>query len=105
MATKTFKQEIFAPQKLTKYQQALADYHKGTPVMFLVVSPKKISKGSSTHIGQLEDFLIQVALTANADLLNIKGTKQAQWSIAGILRSGQGKASESAKGLKRTLKM
>jgi len=33
MATKTFKQEIFAPQKLTKYQQALADYHKGTPVM------------------------------------------------------------------------
>ena len=33
-ATKTLKQEVFATHKLEKYQRALADIGKGTPVLF-----------------------------------------------------------------------
>ena len=40
-ATKNFRQETYAPHKLARYQQFLADYRKGTPVMFLVVAPLK----------------------------------------------------------------
>ena len=104
-ATKTFKQEVFTSHKLAKYQRLLADYHKCTPVLFFVVSPKHIGKPNATHIGELEDFLIQVALAANPDLLNIKGTRQEEWSITGVLRSGKGKPSAAAKALIRALKL
>lgn len=54
-------------------------------------------------LGELEDFLIQTAVTRNPNLLNVKGTKRANWSIAGIVRSGVGKPSEAAQELRRTL--
>lgn len=104
-ATKTFKQEVFAPHKLAKYQRFLADYHKGTPMLFFIVAPKKRGQANSTHIGELERFLIQVALAANPELLNIKGTKEEEWSITGVLRSERGKPSAAAKDLKKTLKI
>src|SRR5947208_1544865 len=74
-ATKLFKQEAFAHHKLTRYQQFLADYQKGTPVLFFVVAPKKKGAPNDAHVRGLEDFLIQTGLAANPDLLNIKGTK------------------------------
>lgn len=104
-ATKSFKQEAFTPDKLHKYQQFLADFKVGQPVMFFVTAPKKAGKPNGRHIGQLENFLIQAALTANSELLNIKGTKQAAWSVVGILRSGKGKPSAAAKKLKHSLKL
>jgi hypothetical protein len=104
-ATKTFKQETLQPHKLAKYQRFLAEYHKGTPVLFFIVAPKRRGKSNATHIGELEDFLIQVAVAANPHLLNIKGTKEEEWSISGVLRSRQGKRSHSAKQLASTLKI
>ncbi len=74
-ATRTFKQETFAPHKLAKYQQFLADYRKGTPLLFFVVAPTKRGAPNKIHITELEDFLIQVALTANPDLLNIGSSR------------------------------
>lgn len=104
-ATRTFKQEVFQPHKLAKYQRFLADYVKGTPVLFFIEAPRRKGKANSNHIQEAERFLIQVALAANPDLLNIKGTKEEQWSISGVLRPGQGKPSAAAKALKRTLKI
>jgi hypothetical protein len=104
-ATKSFRQEVFTPDKLHKYGQFLADYRRGRPVMFLVVAPRKAGKPNSSHIEELEDFLIQVALTANSALLNVRGTKQEQWSIAGVLRSGKGKPSKAARRLRQSLKI
>ncbi len=103
-ATKSFKQETFAPHKLTRYQQFLADYQKGTPVLFFVTAPKKKGAPNSAHIRQLETFLIQVALASNPELLNIKGTKAERWGIAGVLRS-KGKPSASAQQFKRLMKV
>ena len=97
MATKGFKTEVFAPHKLTRYQQFLADYAKGTPVLFFVVEPAAKGAPNLKQIRDLERFLIQVGVAANADLLNIKGTKAEEWGIAGVLRGGVGKPSQSAK--------
>lgn len=104
-ATKTFKQEAFAPHKLTRYQQALADYRKGTPIMFFVIAPKKKGAPNNKHIGQLEVFLIQAGLAANPDLLNIKGTKQESWGISGVLRGGKGKRSAAAHSFRALMKI
>ena len=104
-ATKTFKQEGFAAHKLAKYQQFLADYRKGTPILFLVIAPTKRGAPNLTHIKELEEFLIQVALAANPDLLNIKGTEMEEWGIAGVLRGGQGKPAKDAKEFKKIMKM
>jgi hypothetical protein len=96
MATKAFKKEVFAPHKLSRYQEFLADYGKGTPVVFLVVAPIKKGAPNVSQIEALEKFLIQVAVARNPDLLNIQGTKSARWSIAGVIRGGAGKPSKAA---------
>jgi hypothetical protein len=104
-ATKSFKQEVFSPHKLTRYQRFLADYQKGTPILFFVISPLKKGAPNSAHIGRLEQFLIQTGLAANPDLLNIKGTKAEEWGIGGVLRGGKGKPSEAARDFKKIMKL
>jgi hypothetical protein len=104
-ATRSFKQEAFAHHKLTRYQQFLADYQKGTPVLFFVAAPKKKGAPNAAHIKGLEDFLIQTGLVANPDLLNVKGTKAEEWGIAGMLRGGKGKPSRAAREFKKLMKI
>jgi hypothetical protein len=103
-ATKSFQQEVFAPHKLAKYQQFLADYLKGTPILFFLIAPSKKGKVNSKHIEGLEDFLIQKAVAANPQLLNVKGTQQEEWAIQGIIRSSQGKPSMAAREFKKIMK-
>ncbi len=103
-ATKSFRQEAFAPHKLAKYQQFLVDYVKGTPVLFFLVSPAKKGKVNSKHNAGLEDFLIQKGVAANPELLNVKGTQEEQWGIQGILRSAQGKPCQAAREFKKAMK-
>lgn len=104
-ATKSFKQEAFTHHKLTRYQQFLADRLKGTPVIFFVVAPQKAGATNTSHIGQLEDFLLQAGVAANPHLMNIKGTKLEEWSIAGVIRGGGGKPSQSAKDFRSLMKI
>jgi hypothetical protein len=104
-ARKTFKQEVFAPHKLTRYQQFLADYARGTPILFFVLAPKKKGVPNAAHIRALEDFLIQTGVVANSGLLNIKGTKAEDWGISGVLRGGKGKPSKDAREFRRIMKL
>ena len=104
-ATKGFKQEAFAPHKLAKYLQALADYRKGTPVIFFIAAPTQKGVVNKVAIKNLEDFLIQTATSSNPDLLNVKGTKQADWAIAGVVRGGVGKPSGAARALRKCLQV
>lgn len=104
-ATKSFKQEVFAHHKLTRYQQFLVDYAKGTPVLFFIVAPKKKGAPNAAHIRGLEDFLIQTGMSANPELLNIKGTRTEEWGIGGVIRSGKGKPSASARQLRQMMKL
>jgi hypothetical protein len=104
-ATKSFQQEVFTPDKLSKYQRVLANYLKGTPILFFIVSMQKRGAPNASIVGELEDYLIQTALSANEDLLNVQGTKRADFCINGVLRSGKGKRAEAAKDLMSCLKL
>ena len=101
-ATKGFGQECFQGHKLSKCNQTLVEYAKGTLVLYFFEAPVG-AKTAKTQIDQLETFLIQTALSANPDLLNIKKTKQEQWSINGLFRSGSGKPSKAAQSARSML--
>ncbi len=102
-ATKGFKQEIFAHHKLTRYQQFLVQYAKGTPILFFIVAPVQKGKPNLKHIGELEKYLIGLGFTANPDLLNVQDTKAENWGIKGIVRGGQGKVSAGTSGFRKMM--
>lgn len=104
-ASKSFKQEVFGFHKIVRYQQFLTDYLKGTPILFFLVAGTKTGTPNKSHIKELEDYLIQIGVAANPDLLNIKGTKVEEWGIAGILRASKGKPSKAARDFKRLMKL
>jgi hypothetical protein len=86
---KGFGNEIFTNDKIAKISLFINEF--GTPVVFFVYKVFKNKEGLQTLelISELEDFLIQSAVAINPDLLNVKGTKRAQWSIRGSVRSSQ----------------
>lgn len=95
-ATKSFGQECFTSHKLGKCNESLVEFSKGTLVMFVFACAPAKGKAPVSQISLLEDFLIQTALSVNDQLLNVRQTKQAEWSIRGIIRSGSGKPSAAA---------
>lgn len=90
-ATKGMKGEVFAPHKLTRYQHFLAEYAKATPVLFFVLAPVQKGKANNSQIGAIEKYLINLGVTANPDLLNVRGTKTPDWGIKGVIRGRKGK--------------
>jgi hypothetical protein len=100
-ATKSFRQECFAPHKIAcHYGPALSNAGKGTPVIFLVVLKRKKGKVNKRAIAKVESFLIQNAMKQNPNLSNIKGKKEEHWIIEGVIRSGKGKVPSAAKKFK-----
>jgi hypothetical protein len=100
---KGFRKETFNPYQQTKIARYINNH--GCPVVILVY--KKYKRHESAHtkevIRSLETFLIQTAVAMNPDLLNVHGT-EADWSIAGVMRSIQvGKPSGAIKHFKRML--
>ena len=96
-ATKAFEQECFTDHKLKHYNYALAQYQKGTPVMFFVAHPTGSGKTNKVEITDIEDFLIQVGRRVNPDLRNVHGAQEPLWGIKGVLRGGKGKTSKDEK--------
>lgn len=102
-ATKSFRQEAFAVHKVAKYNEALADRKKGTPLLFFVCAEQKRGKPNAAAIAEAEDFLIQTAKSRNWDLLNVKGTKASRWSIRGVIGHSTGTTTNSARDFKETM--
>jgi hypothetical protein len=101
---KSFQKECFTYHKIADhYTPALADTGKGTPVMFFVVLDKKKGPVNDRAISQVESFLIQNAVAKNSELSNVRGTKQEQWSITGVIRGGKGKCPKPAKSFRRAM--
>ena len=92
---KSFEKECFTDHKIKHYNYALAEYAKGTPIMFFVEYQKKKGKVNAADISDLEDFLIQVGRKINPNLRNIKGAAEPTWGIKGVIRGGKGKKNES----------
>ncbi len=97
----SFKQECFALHKITQYNEALEEV-AGKPSMILL--PKMTPSGrfampssrGHSDIRALEGMLIGSALSKNANLRNVKGTKLLrEMNVPGFLnpRPGQARAS------------
>jgi len=65
--------------------------------MFFVLAPVQSGKPNNAQIGQVEKYLIDLAITANPDLLNEKGASPDKWGIKGVIRGGKGKTSSGTK--------
>jgi hypothetical protein len=103
-ATRSFKQECFAQHKIAShYGPAMSNAGKGTPVIFLVILEHNKGKVNKKAIAKVESFLIQNAMKKNPELSNIRGKKEEHWIIEGVIRSGKGKLSESAKEFKSAI--
>lgn len=102
-ATKSFKQECLNPSNRHKFSNGMADYKKGTPVLYFVRHPKQKGKTNSKQIGEIENFLIQNAAVKNPDLQNLHGTEAPKWTIRGVIRSGKGKPKKAESKFKRLL--
>jgi hypothetical protein len=88
---KSFKDECFTGANRSKYNEAIARAGKGTPVMFLLVLPKKRGKPGKRYLDALEELLIDVGYSKNPDISNIQKTKRPTWGVKGVLRGGKGK--------------
>lgn len=93
-ATKSFGQEVFAHHKLSRYQQFMVDYAKGTPVLFFIIPPKRKGKPNASLMGKIEKYLINLGFTANPKLLNQHYATVEAWGIRGVVRGGQGKVAK-----------
>jgi hypothetical protein len=102
-ATKRFGREVFEYHKLTRYQQFLVDYAKGTPTLFFLVAKEKKGKANNSQITKIEKYLIDLAITANPNLLNQKSTKPPGWGIQGVIRGGKGKVTSVTKDFRKML--
>jgi hypothetical protein len=100
---KSFEKEIFQDHKILKYNEELMDIVSGTPVMFFVVHPDGRGIPNSKMIGDMEDFLIQVAVAKNPSLRNIRGVAQKAWGIQGVLRAGKGSTTKSSSQFKKAM--
>lgn len=104
-ATKTFKKECFTSHKLGKCNETLVDYERGTLVAFFVLAPRRQGRPAERQIGLVEEFLINAAVAANPDLLNVKGTKKADWAIGGVIRAGRGRPSGAASSFRSAMRL
>lgn len=104
-ATKGFGQECFKAHKLSKCNETLVDYERGTLVVFFIVLPNSPGRPATKLIGLLENFLIQAGVAANPKLLNVKGTKKEKWSIRGVIRASRGRPSKATENFKSAMRL
>jgi hypothetical protein len=101
-ATKGFGQEVFAVDKLQKYNTALHMWGHGTPVIFFIVMPRRSRSGKV--IKDVEEYLIRSVKRAWPDILNKHHTGADDWEICGVTADHPGRLSASEAELARLLK-
>ncbi len=96
-ATRSFRQEVFQYHKRVRYQEMLADCRVGIPLLFFVALPRRRGAPPTTHVGELERFLIATARDVNPRLLNARSTGVVAWAIAGVSHCLRGKPTDSTR--------
>ena len=108
-ATRTFRQECFTPHKLVRYNEVLTE-RKGTPLLFLLArmtpTGRFAGKLGPKEADWVENQLIHHCLSANDDLLNVRGTAfSAEVIIPGLLNSPQARRSTEVQDLRSLLSL
>jgi hypothetical protein len=97
----SFKNECLTYQKVNIYNKVLADYERAAPWLYLIakLTPSenfsRPSKNGHPDVAALEKILIGLAISRNADVSNIRGTKYLrEMNVPGIINTepGQGRA-------------
>jgi len=101
-ATKGFGREVFAVDKLQKYNTALNIWDHGSPVLLFVVMPGRST--SSKVITDVEEYLIRSVKRACPDILNKHHTGADDWDISGVTADHRGRLSQPEAALSRLLK-
>jgi hypothetical protein len=104
-ATISYKQEIFQPHKLMKYNETRSHYQRGTPVLFFVAEVRHRGRSNANAIDELETYLIQTALAVNPELLNDRKVAPEAWHIHGVLRSPPGAPPKAAQEFRACMKL
>lgn len=99
---RTLEDEAFTDRNI-KMMNALANNIKGTLVLFLVSTGR--AKTNDKHVDEIETWLIEKASAANSGLLNVQKTKDADWTINGLMGDGRKSQPDPAKALARALNL
>jgi hypothetical protein len=102
-ATRGFGQEVFAHDKLQKFNSALHTWPHGTPVLLFVLAPERVR--SAALITGVEESLICWAKRAWPELLNKHHAGPDGWDISGVTAAHPGRRSGSELELVRLLKL
>lgn len=98
-----FEAECFVDRNYRLLHEAL-DGEPGTLVLFLVKYERTRGKLNGKVIGDVEKFLVEIALDQNPDLKNrVYARKSSGFAIRGVHRAGPGKPSRAATAFKRAL--
>jgi hypothetical protein len=100
---KSFYQEMFTPDKLSKYKSALVKLKKSKAHFYFVTPPSLNGPANAKYIGELEKYLIKLEAIINPDQVNVQHIKSEPWGISGVIRTQTKKPSSSAKLLKACL--
>lgn len=92
--TNAFGREVFTDHKIIKYHNAIANYKRGAPYLFLLVHPAH--KTNKKQITAIEDHLILVGYSVNPKIENDKGVPKPEWAIQGVLGTETRGASKAA---------
>lgn len=95
-ATRSFKQECFAPHKQVKLLNALSLQQRGHLYLFLLCGSR-----NKAVVDNLETFLIQVGTERNEHLQNDRKRPVVIWSVTGVFNSKRGQPSSAAQKLRR----
>ena len=90
-ASKNIFKESFNDRNVKNINNYLSYRKRGRIELYIIhQNSVKGETGSKTCIDDIEDFLIGYASRRNANLLNIHGTRSAQWSIGGVANHSNG---------------
>ena len=101
--TKSFQQECFTSHKLQYYNESLADYKRGTPVMFLLGACKRRGRPPGDAIDSLERYLITIGEQKNPNLANVQNRATEKWVVRGFLRSGKGRPTAASRAFQKLM--
>lgn len=99
----SFERECFALHKLLAFNSALNKVKKGRPQLILISKMTNRGRFAKPTVNGhrasqfLEDMIIGMTLAANAEAVNIKGTKfPKELSVPGVINTPQGKGSKKS---------
>jgi hypothetical protein len=103
-STKGFYGECFNADKLVRYNDAIAEYKRGTPLMFFIVEPPHGGGVAINKIKEAEEFLIRLSYKRNNRLKQKKKTKfQPDWDIHNVPSKSKGNNTNKIRQFKKMI--